>query len=119
MIQTKKMKGMKCMKQNRFYTVEPIWKSVTEEEFEDFVKSYPRKLEERYKMICSPPAISYNDFELANKWPYSVVAKTFLYTDDERDMWYIPEEKRTYIIMENYEKVFESRYLNGSKDSKL
>ena len=54
-------------KRTDFYTAEPIEKDVTKEEFYKFVKNYPRKLEYNCCGIPELPAISYNDFELANR----------------------------------------------------
>ena len=96
-------------KRTDFYTAEPIEKDVTKEEFYEFVKNYPRKLEYNCCGIPELPAISYNDFELANRWPYSVVASTCLYDGKPEDWWYIPEEKRRYTIVTNYEELFNSK----------
>lgn len=104
--------------QSYFYTAEPKEKNVTKEEFEEFIKNYPRKLIKDVCGISDPPNITYNDLELANKWPYSIVARTFMYSDEEGDYWYCPEEKRTYAIMENYEEVFASKTGNQAKSGK-
>lgn len=101
--------------QSYFYTAEPKEKNVTKEEFEEFIKNYPRKLERDVCGISDPPNITYNDFELANRWPYSVVARTFMYSDDKEDYYYCPESKRTYAIMENFEEVFSSKTGNQAK----
>ena len=95
--------------QEYFYTCSPNMKKVTKQEFLDFIKSYPRKLERDVFGAYDPPAVSYNDFELANRWPYSIVAETMLYSDKPDDFWYTPEEKRNYIIMINYPEVFASK----------
>ena len=92
-----------------FYTVEPEMKNVSKSEFLDFIKNYPRKLEVDCCGICDPPRISYNDFELANRWPYSVVAKTWAYDDKPGDYFYCPEEERDYSIMINYDECFNSK----------
>lgn len=92
-----------------FYTVEPIYKNVSKSEFEEFIRSYPRRLERDVFGACDPPAVSYNDFWLANRWPHSIVARTFLYEDNPGDYWYEPEEKRTYSIMANYEECYNSK----------
>lgn len=84
-----------------YYSVIPIKKEVTREEFNEFLKNYPRSLEVDVCGIYEPPCISYNDFELADRWPYSVVAKTWAYS---------------YIIMVNYKEVFDSRTGNKTKD---
>lgn len=97
-----------------FYTVEPKYKEVSKKELLEFVKKYPRKLEIDVTGICEPPLLTYNDFKLANRWPYSVVAKHYCYDDDPNDYYYTPEEKRTYTIMENYEEVFNSK--TGNKE---
>ena len=49
-----------------YYAVEPKFESVTKEKFEEFIKQYPRYLEENYCGIYSTPLITYNDFELAD-----------------------------------------------------
>ena len=52
--------------QEYFYTAKPITKNVTKEEFMEFIKNYPRKLERDVRGISDPPAVRYHDFELAN-----------------------------------------------------
>lgn len=94
---------------NKFYTVETIMKLVSKKEFEDFIKNYPRKLRYDCYGACDPPSITYNDFELANRWPYSIVASTCAYSDNPDDYYYCPEEKRVYRICINYEEVFDSK----------
>jgi hypothetical protein len=91
------------------YTKKPIFKRVTKQEFEEFLNLYPRALEKHGSAICEPPNISYNDFELANRWPYSIVANTFLYSDDENSYYYEPPEEKKYYILINYKKVFDSK----------
>ena len=102
--------------QEFFYTVEPKEKRVTKEAFEEFIKHYPRKLEFNVTGICDPPAISYNDFELANRWPYSVVARTYAYSDTPGDYYYKPEQERYYAVMENFAEVFSSKTGNKEED---
>ena len=101
--------------QSYFYTAEPKERNVRKEEFKEFIKNYPRKLERDVCGISDPPNITYNDFELANRWPYSVVARTFMYADNKEDYWYCPENERTYAIMENFEEVFASKTGNQAK----
>lgn len=48
-------------------------KSVTEVEFDKFLKEYPKKLTRDYNQIYEPPLISFNDFSLGD-YPESVVA---------------------------------------------
>lgn len=101
------------MKEREFYySVEPIEKVVSEQEFIDFINNYPRKLTRDVTGICDPPAISYNDFELADRWPYSVVAYGHVWDDDPKDYFYKPKEKREYTIVINYEEVFKSKTSN-------
>ena len=99
-----------------YYSVEPIRTQVTKQEYIDFIKNYPRKLVRDVTGICEPPAISYNDFELADRYPYSIVANTHLYDNDPNGYYYCPEEERVYVIMENYEEVFNSRTGNKTED---
>lgn len=98
-----------------FYTVEPITRHVSKSEFLEFINNYPRKLEGDVCGICDPPMITYNDFELANRWPYSIVASTWLYDDEPGQYFYVPEEKRDYQIMENYTECFDSKTGNKAE----
>ena len=107
----------KMKPQEFFYTCDPIMKKVTKQEFIDFINSYPRKLERDVFGACDPPSVTYNDFELANRWPYSVIASTMLYSDKPDDYWYAPEEERTYNIMINYQEVFLSKTGNQVEDN--
>ena len=104
-----KSNGEKISFDKVFYTAEPIRKKVTKEEFYKFIENYPRPLERNVTGVCEPPAISYNDFELANRWPYSIVASTYLYSDNPGDYCYEPEEKRSYTIVNKYQELFESK----------
>ena len=99
--------------QEWFYTASPITKTVSEKEFYDFIRNYPRKLERDVCGISDPPAVSYNDFELADRWPYSIVASTFLYDDNPGEYFYEPPEKRCYSIVTNYEELFNSKTGNS------
>ena len=92
-----------------WFKIEPIFKEVSEEEFKKFIKDYPRKLDRDVCGISDPPSISYNDFELANRWPWSIVANTMGYSDDPKDYWYTPEDERHYRVLENYKELFEAR----------
>ncbi len=104
------------VEQTYFYTVKPIMQKVAKSEFEKFLSNYPRPLERDVFGACEPPAVSYNDFQLAAKWPYSVVAKTFLYSDNKKDYYYEEESNRVYEIMGNYEEVFASKTGNREED---
>jgi len=97
------------LEQEFFYMEKPMTKNVNKEEFYEFIKNYPRKLDRDVCGIYDPPAVTYNDFELANRWPYSVVANTFLYDDKPGDYFYVPEEERTYKIVVNYQDLFASK----------
>jgi hypothetical protein len=55
-----------------------VWKSVTKEEFEAFIKAYPKPLKYDVTGICEPPLASYNDFSDGKVWPESMVAKISL-----------------------------------------
>ena len=92
-----------------FYSFEPIYKQVSKKELQEFLNKYPRKLDVDVTGISDPPLLTYNDFELANRWPYSIVASHYCYDDDPKDYFYLPEEERTYSIMVNYEEVFNSK----------
>ena len=95
--------------ENKFYTAEPKEKQVSKAEFIEFLKNYPRKLDRDVCGICDPPLITYNDFVLANRWPHSVVARTFAYDDNPDGYFYEPEESRIYKVVENHEELFKSK----------
>lgn len=83
------------------------YKKVTKEEFEKFIKEYPRELKVDVCGIYEPPLISYNDFTLG-RWAKSVVAYTYLYDNDPNGYFYQPEEKRTYGVLKEIPKVGDS-----------
>ena len=83
---------------------------VSKEEFDKFLEAYPRYLDMNHYAVCDPPAISYNDFELASMWPDSIVAETYAYSDNPDDRYYVSQEDRIYRICENYEDVFNSKH---------
>lgn len=83
-------------------TIEKQFKDVTKQEFDEFIASYPRHLERDVCGICEPPAVSYNDWEIG-WWSRSIVASTMLYSDNPKDRYYEPEDKRVYQIVTNYE----------------
>ena len=101
-----------------FYTKEPVFKRVTRQEFDEFIAKYPRPLRVDAYGVCDPPSVTYNDFELANRWPHSIVASTFAYDNDPKGYYYTPEEERYYSIMENYEEVFASKTGNKADSKK-
>lgn len=86
---------------NKYFSVEPIFKKVSKEEFEQFVSDYPRPLDYNCCGISEPPFITYNDVELADRWPYSIVAKTRM--EDDR---YGPADR--YICV-NIKELFGSK----------
>ena len=83
-------------------TIEKQYKDVTKQEFDEFIALYPRHLERDVCGICEPPAVSYNDWEIG-WWSRSIVASTMLYSDNPKDWYYKPEDKRVYRIVTNYE----------------
>ena len=101
--------------QEFFYTAKPVKKKVSKQEFLNFIQNYPRKLAADWSGISDPPIITYNDFKLANRWPYSIVASTFAYDDNPDGYFYEPEEKRDYFIVTNYEELFSSKTGNVAK----
>jgi hypothetical protein len=49
-------------------------REVTKEEYEEFIKNYPRPLSQDLLTITEPPILQLNDFSLGD-WPKSVVAQ--------------------------------------------
>ena len=83
-------------------TIEKQFKDVTKQEFDEFIASYPRHLERDVCGIYEPPIVSYNDLEIG-WWSRSVIANTMLYSDNPKNSYYEPEDKRVYRIVTNYE----------------
>lgn len=52
-------------------------RNVTQAEFEEHLRSWPRPLERDIFGAFEPPLVTYNDFTFGN-WPESVVASTDL-----------------------------------------
>lgn len=100
--------------QSFYYSAEPKFSNVSKEDYVKFINNYPRPLNRDVFAACDPPSVTYNDFELADRWPYSIVASTCLY-DDTPGSYYEPEEKRVYQIMANYKEVFDSRTGNKTE----
>lgn len=84
---------------------EPIMRNVTREEFEKFIAEHGEKLERDVYGAAEPPLVTYNDFSMAPKWPESIVASTFLYSDEPGHYYYVPEKERIYRIIENYNEI--------------
>ena len=99
---------------NQFYTTEPIWKTVSEEEYKNFLENYPRKLQFDVYAVCEPPSCTYNDFELANRWPYSIIARSYRWRTLTNIMGW--DYVRTYKICVNFQELFDSKtgYLAGA-----
>ena len=99
--------------EKQYYTVKPVFKIVSEEEFKTFISNYPRKLRFDCCDIADPPLATYNDFELADRWPYSIVTR---FDAGEPNEHYGFDYKRTYEICENYEELFASKTGLMAKD---
>jgi hypothetical protein len=67
------------------------FKTVTAEEFEQFLRNYPRILDVDVCQICEPPFKSFNDFNIGN-WPDSIVAKITL-----NEAWGQPNEYQVLV----------------------
>lgn len=72
------------------------FKEVTKEEFQEFVKKYPNKLDWNVTGICEPPLGSHNDFSDGKVWPESMVTKVFImdgsaYYDGKFSEYYIKD----------------------------
>ena len=86
-----------------FYTAKPIIKEVSKEEFEEFIKNYPRQLE-RFCSHMNDEIVCYYDKELAPYWLYNKVAKE----------WYsLYEPYTTYTIVVNYDELYNTRTGNA------
>lgn len=94
-----------------FVDFEKIYEFVSEDEYYDFLESYPREIERNVSSVCDPPVISYNDFKLGN-FPDSIIASRCAYTEDKDDYFYVAPEDRWWKILKNYKEFFDA--VNGS-----
>ena len=81
-----------------FKKLYPEFKEVTKEEFEEFLKNYPRELTPHGIYFCTPPVLEYEDFALG-KWPFFTVAMCC-----NEDYYGVHTE--WYKICTNYEKLY-------------
>ena len=91
------------------YTVAPIWKSVSKSEFEEYLQKYPRPLVRNVYMAVEPPSVSYNDFQLADLFPFCAVASTSIYETNPDSFYFVPEQERVYKVVTNFEECFTNR----------
>lgn len=66
-----------------YFTVRPVLVTVSKQEFLDFIKNYPEKLEPDYYMGC----VSYNDWTIAPMWPDSIIAIREVDFEQPEDSW--------------------------------
>jgi hypothetical protein len=66
-------------------------KKVTEDEFNQFVRNYPKALERDISSAFEPPLVTYNDFSDGRMWPDSVVASRII--DKDNSCYMIMEDK--------------------------
>lgn len=69
------------------------FRKVTKEEYTDFIKSYPNKLDWDVSGISEPPMGFYNDFSGGKVWPESMIAKVKLYDKEEDREYFIQDLK--------------------------
>ena len=83
-----------------------IYENVSKKQFQEFIDNYPRKLTVHTVNFCSPPLVTYIDFEIGEALD-GIVAKEYLGTDEKDDLWYMPRNQR-YCILKNYNEVFQN-----------
>ena len=76
-------------------TVKPIWKTVSCDEFWDFVNNYPRELLKDWFLISTPAYLNFYDVALGRN------ARVASMKDEEPDC-----PPREYKIMVNHEEIF-------------
>lgn len=65
-------------------SLKPKWEQVTEAQYSEFIRSYPRPLDRNVTAICEPPMENFNDFSNGKTWPESMVARAMLCDDGTR-----------------------------------
>ena len=95
----------RTLRQEYYYTVDPVWQTVNQTQFDDFRHNYPRGLVEDTDRTQYPTITSFNDYELADKNPFSIVA--------ECEAVYNAQGERTgytnFKVMSNFAAVYASR----------
>ena len=103
----------RTLRQEYYYTVDPVWTNVTQAQFDTFRHDYPRPLVEDASRTQYPTIISFNDYELADKNPFSIVA--------ECEAVFNSSGERTgytkFKVMSNFAAVYASR--TGNKRHEL
>lgn len=94
---------------------EPIYREVSKEEFEDFIKNYPVDLEIEKNTSYIPAQIGYYDRDLENI-TYHLVAETYDY-----DGILIDNDKKIYRILDNLDDLYISleEELDKLEDEKI
>ena len=93
----------------QFFSVERNKKEVSEDEVDEFVRNYPRKLMIDVCGIFDPPSISFYDRELSDDITYARVAHKWAWDDDPKGYFYEPKENRKGWILVNAEEVFKNK----------
>lgn len=89
-----------------YYTEEPEWDdTIDEEDFNEFLDNYPRPLVEDASRTITPTIISFNDYELADKNPFSIVAECQEEYDTDGELI----GHTNFKIMTNYADCFDSK----------
>jgi hypothetical protein len=103
----------RTLRQEYYYTVDPVWTNVTQEQFDTFRHDYPRPLVEDASRTQYPTIISFNDYQLADKNPFSIVAEceAVFNSNGERTGY------TKFKVMSNFAAVYESR--TGNKRHEL
>lgn len=94
---------------NKFFSVKRIIKTVSEDEFDTFIKNYPRPLTKTIATCFDPPHISYWDKSLSSIKKYTLVADRWDYSTDPNDYFFLPKEERTGTILVNANDVYNSK----------
>ena len=99
-----------------YYTATPVWNTtITEEDFNDFLANYPRPLVEDASRTITPTVISFNDYQLADKNPFSIVAECQEVYDDDGELI----GHNNFKVMTNYAACFNSRTGNKRHNTYL
>lgn len=89
-----------------FYTAAPIKKEVSKEEFDEFLRNYPRPLKKKYGHHSSEVWVYFDD-ELSDYWRFSEVAIR------RYDWLYLENPIDDYEIVVNHEELYDTRTGNN------
>ena len=103
------IKRLEEERDSKFFSIKRITETVSEDEFDAFIRNYPRPLTKTVATCFDPSHISYWDKALSSIEEYTLVASRWDYSTNPNDYFYLPKEERTGTILSNANDVYNSK----------